>query len=355
MMCDSNKEDFSDNWGKLNEQCEFSNVVPRDVVVSIVMITYNHASYIAQAIESVLMQKATFPIELCIGEDDSTDGTREICIKYAKKFPDRIRLFLRDGKDKIYNGGRPTGKKNGILTRMACRGEYIAICEGDDFWIDSAKLQKQFNFMESNPEVGISCTAAIMRSDCGAADKVFPVYYPGGIPHYSFFFMDTFMATATLFFRRSVGTHGFSMSPRVFMGDWALLVSLTEGGRVCAMLPDITAVYRKHDAGFWSGSSVTSRQRHAIYVSAAEEYLRFAPKDSKPWIKRTLHYLSCRETLRDSSVRPLWQPWSTFSLLGGRAGIVFYYEYIRERICLRLSFPKSRKSSPLFSFICKWL
>jgi glycosyltransferase involved in cell wall biosynthesis len=111
------------------------------------MITYNHAPYIAQAIEGVLKQKVNFPIELVIGEDCSTDGTREIVFEYQKKYPDIIRVITSDK-----NVG---GKKNSYRTMKACRGKYIAFCEGDDYWHHPSKLQKQVDYMESHPECGL--------------------------------------------------------------------------------------------------------------------------------------------------------------------------------------------------------
>lgn len=81
-------------------------------LVSVKMITYNHEPYIAQAIEGALMQKTDFPYEILIGEDNSSDGTREICKRYADEYPDKIRLFLNDRKNVIYINGRPTVRWN---------------------------------------------------------------------------------------------------------------------------------------------------------------------------------------------------------------------------------------------------
>lgn len=101
--------------------------------VSVVIITYNHADFIADAIEGALMQETDFPYEIIIGEDESEDGTREICIDYAERYPERIRLFLRSREDVIYINGRPTGRFNSVESLKAARGEYIAACEGDDY------------------------------------------------------------------------------------------------------------------------------------------------------------------------------------------------------------------------------
>jgi len=116
-------------------------------LVSVKMITYNHAPYIAQAIEGVLMQKTNFPVELVIGEDCSTDGTREIVFEYQKKYPEIIRVIASDK-----NIGM---RKNGYRSTKVCRGKYIAFCEGDDYWHDPSKLQKQAVYLESYPECGL--------------------------------------------------------------------------------------------------------------------------------------------------------------------------------------------------------
>ncbi|OGW37730.1 MAG: hypothetical protein A2Y97_13440 [Nitrospirae bacterium RBG_13_39_12] len=116
-------------------------------LVSVKMITYNHAPYIARAIEGVLQQKTNFPFELIIGEDCSTDGTREIVFGYQEKYPDIIRVVTSDK-----NVGM---KKNGYRTVKACRGKYVAFCEGDDFWHHPLKVQKQADYMESHPECGM--------------------------------------------------------------------------------------------------------------------------------------------------------------------------------------------------------
>ena len=118
-----------------------------DPLVSVMMITYNHAPYIAQAIEGVLRQKVDFPIELVIGEDCSTDGTREIVLEYEKKSPQFIRVIMSDK-----NVGM---KKNALRTGRSCRGKYIAFCEGDDYWHHLDKLQKQVDYLENHPECGL--------------------------------------------------------------------------------------------------------------------------------------------------------------------------------------------------------
>ena len=125
-------------------------------VVSVQMCTYNHEPYIRQAIEGVMMQKTDFEFELVIGEDCSQDKTREICFEYQKKHPDKIRvLWWRENVSKL--GG------NSRRVQAHCRGEFIAFCEGDDYWIDPLKLQKQVDVMRKYPNVGFCFCGAKMR------------------------------------------------------------------------------------------------------------------------------------------------------------------------------------------------
>ena len=120
--------------------------MPADVKVSVAMITYNHERFIAQAIESVLMQQTDFAVELVIGEDCSTDGTREIVRAYGERYPERVHPLLHE-----HNLGLK-GHNNFVATLKACRGQYIALLEGDDYWTDPHKLQKQVDFLDGHPE-----------------------------------------------------------------------------------------------------------------------------------------------------------------------------------------------------------
>ncbi len=129
------------------------------VLVSVNCITYNHEKYIANAIEGFLMQKTNFEYEVLIGEDCSTDNTRKIVESYIEKYPNIMRLITSEK-----NVG---GRQNGRRLHENSRGKYIAICEGDDFWTDPNKLQKQVDYLESHPECTLCFHAANIVNETG--------------------------------------------------------------------------------------------------------------------------------------------------------------------------------------------
>ena len=126
--------------------------LPIDPVVSVQMVTYNHEPYIAQSIEGVLNQDTSFPIELIIGEDCSTDRTRDIVMTYQRKHPGVIRVVTSKK-----NVGM---RKNSRRVELKCRGKYIAYLDGDDYWHDPGKLQMQVDYLQNHPECGMVCTNA---------------------------------------------------------------------------------------------------------------------------------------------------------------------------------------------------
>src|SRR4051812_6882395 len=129
--------------------------------VSVSLITYNHAPFIAQCIESVLAQRTTFPFELLIGEDDSSDGTREIVRRYAEAHPEQIRAFFHQ-PDRRNPPRRPVpGMPNSVNNLRSARGEYIVMLDGDDYLSDVEKLQRQADFLDANPQCS-SCFHAVM-------------------------------------------------------------------------------------------------------------------------------------------------------------------------------------------------
>ena len=137
-----------------------------DYKLSVIFITYNHRDYVERALRSVLAQETDFPFEVVVGDDCSTDGTQDILKDIAKDHPN-VRLFLRSEN----TGARPT--LNVYETTERCTGEYLAYLEGDDYWTDTHKLQKQVDLLEEHREY-IACTHSIKMVDAGSSDITDP-------------------------------------------------------------------------------------------------------------------------------------------------------------------------------------
>lgn len=139
------RKEYIDKINSLVEVIEDTEKLAKQPLVSITCSTFNHEKFIAQAIEGFLMQQTNFDFEIIIGDDCSTDNNRQIILDYYEQNKDKIRL--RFAKTNL----RTLGLKNSQGNYAAARGKYIALCEGDDYWTDPYKLQKQVDFLEANP------------------------------------------------------------------------------------------------------------------------------------------------------------------------------------------------------------
>ena len=248
---------------------EHTNAVPDDVLVSVVMTTYNHAKFIAQAIESVLMQKTDFSVELCIGEDESSDETRAICVAYAEKYPDKIRLFLRSRKDVIYINGVASGRNNAFKTMRACRGRYLAILEGDDKWTDPYKLQKQVEYFEAHAQCGVVChyTTVIDQDDVVLET---PEQLSARELYWYHFFVGRGARKGsrhlTTMFRRELLERFISneWGNNVYAGDRFLKGCALQADYYGYVIPEIMGAYRVHRGGIYSLQPKITKLKHRI-------------------------------------------------------------------------------------------
>lgn len=225
-----------------------------NIVVSVSMITYNQEKFIAEAIEGVVMQKTDFPFELVIGEDCSTDNTRAICIEYQKKYPDIIRLRLPET-----NQGMMLNWINNINSG---RGKYIALCDGDDFWTDSYKLQKQVDFMEANPDFAM-CSHKVHTLMCGHLDENIEMERDV-LTTTDIIKKDWGLLTASIIFRKEAHkTPDWYYT--VKNGDYALQLIVSLSGKI-KFLPDYMAVYRQHLGGVSSTLKPLNQTAWMVYL-----------------------------------------------------------------------------------------
>lgn len=238
-----NFQDFKEKYEKIPVD-HYPNAVNKNPLVSVCIQTYNHADYVEECLEGILMQETTFPIEILLGEDDSNDGTRDICVEYAKKYPEKIRLFLHHRENNIKVGGRPSGRFNFLYNLFSARGKYIALCEGDDYWIDPLKLQKQVSFLEKNEDVVMCFTNAEIdyyipgeKNRLYLSSKESKYLKPPDV-------ISSAVPTMTRVFRNLKIKYDF----KTISGDYMQQLELSKFGSFY-LLNEATAVYRKHDQG----------------------------------------------------------------------------------------------------------
>ncbi|MDE5423401.1 glycosyltransferase [Ancylomarina sp. DW003] len=254
-------------------------------LVSIHCITYNHENYIAQALEGFLLQKTNFPIEIVICDDASTDKTANIIREYADKYPNLIVPLLQS--ENQYSQGVKPGFD---IVMPRCQGKYIAHCEGDDYWIDPYKLQKQVNFMEGNPEYSfIFHDCEILNQNSGSRQlRVGKRVIDETVDLVSAIKQNN-MPTASILHRNVLdrnSTPGWSF--RTKKGDYCLVILLAEKG-LGKYLPDVMSVYRVHEGGVWSGNDHEYRNKEDInFFYLLYEY--FSDTNVRATIKKRLNY-----------------------------------------------------------------
>lgn len=218
-------------------------------MLSICCITYNQAPFIRQTLDGFLSQKTDFDVEIVIGDDYSTDGTREILQEYQSRYPKLFRLLLPE---------KNTGMQaNFMATMSACRQKYVALCEGDDYWTDPLKLQKQVTFLEKNQDFSICFHRAHILYESGITTK-----YPEinkTTPEETALddiVKGNYIHTPTVVFRNEIKGQLPDWFKQAYPCDWPLHTINATFGKI-AFLPGEMAVYRVHKGGVHSTQSST--------------------------------------------------------------------------------------------------
>ncbi|WP_298494592.1 glycosyltransferase [uncultured Algibacter sp.] len=238
------------------------------ITVSIFMLTYNQEHYIAQAIDSVLMQKTNFNYQLVIGEDCSTDKTRSVCEFFEKQYPNKVKLLPKLNKNiGLIN--------NYIRTLKACNGKYIAICDGDDYWIDELKLQKQVDFLDKNSDYSIVGTNYKKLFSNGKFEIVKKDRLKS---NYSFedLILKNSITSVTVMFKNIQKDYQLpNWIDKYPYGDWpTYLWTINKNGKI-HFLEDVTAVYRID-----IGISAKIRNKHSDITSVNLKIVESIAADS---------------------------------------------------------------------------
>jgi glycosyltransferase involved in cell wall biosynthesis len=211
--------------------------------VSVALITYNQERFIAQALEGVLMQQTRATFEVVVGEDCSTDGTARVIAAFQERYPGRLEVL-------------PTPRNLGMIANLvrtlrACRGEYVALLEGDDYWTDPAKLQRQVEFLDGHP----GCTVCFHDAEVRFEDAARPPkrYCPPGLKEISTLedlLRVNFIPTCSAMFRNGLVREFPDWFHTLDFGDWPLHLLNARHGDI-GYVAEPMAVYRMHSGGAW--------------------------------------------------------------------------------------------------------
>ena len=252
-------------------------MIEKKYVVSIWCTTFNHKPYIRQCLEGFVMQRTSFPFIAIVHDDASTDGTKDIIMEYAQKYPEIIHPIIQ--KENQFSKGFEEPIR--IKLDFCKKTKYVACCEGDDYWTDPLKLQKQFDFMESHLDYSACFHQAYIHYENSDKEDELCGEFENrdytGIEIYT----QNPPATASFFFRSSVYdsiVYKKFLKEKMIFADIPLFLSCAHEGKVRGM-SDIMSVYRKHTTGltntFNSGSKRMLRfanDRLKIYKIFGEEY-----------------------------------------------------------------------------------
>ncbi len=214
--------------------------------LSIVCVTYNHENFIRVALDSFLKQKTNFKFEVLVGDDCSTDGTSKIVAEYAKKYPDIIKYIHRD---------QNIGSLNNFIDLCGrVNSDYVALCEGDDYWTDENKLQKQVDFLDKNPDYSVCFHPVnIVWQDKSRPNSIFPK------PKHRFgkttlsiddLLQRNFIPTCSVMYRWGLKNCEDLFPKNIFPGDWYMHLLHAQVGKI-GFISGVMSVYRKHTGGIW--------------------------------------------------------------------------------------------------------
>mgnify|MGYP001771396543 CR=1 FL=1 len=242
--------------------------IAEKVFVSVQCLVYNHASYLRQCLDGFVMQKTSFKYEVIVHDDASTDGSTDIIRDYAQKFPNIFKVIIQH--QNVYSKGISPTKK---YVLPLCTGKYIAMCEGDDYWTDPYKLQKQVDYMEAHPECAI-CFHPVMVHDQRTGDE-----YPDTltkVPQITTINdlarLSNYIHMPSVMYRHNQEViWKMEQLGKTGVGDYLMSMLYAENGNICK-LPDYMAVYRQ-GVGVWTGPNSDGEKNMFTWIVAISKLL----------------------------------------------------------------------------------
>lgn len=237
-------------------------------LVSVRLATYQQEAWIAQCLEGILMQRTDFPFEVIVGEDGGPDQTRNIAQSYADRFPDRVRLLPAEP-----NLGP---MRNSHRIQQACRGKYHAMVEGDDYWTDPLKLQRQVDFLEAHPEAPLCFHNALVLNERLAAVRLYFEKPFKELPGFEDLYQQS-LPTASLMARAAVLETLPEWRMKIWCGDLLFRLWCLHHGPF-GYLDRIMSVYRRHAGGL---DTTQKRKGYAAYFDSVLFTLGEYDKDTR--------------------------------------------------------------------------
>lgn len=301
-------------------------VCPRPLV-SVHVLTYNHEPWIAQAIESVVCQTCDFPFEVIIGEDGSSDGTRAVCLAYQRKYPGIIRVLFSEQNVGV--------RKNSFRVLQRARGEYLALLEGDDYWVDTHKLQKQVQVMRECPDAYLSVANTRVLNTTGNFGT------PDGFIYHAYTqdhllglstFQRHYLHTSTYFLSRK-GLEALLKITEAFTWYDSIVAFCFSSLGPVPYVNEVVSVYRVTDQGIFTGASDEKRLKQEVYVDLVLSTLTGNPYFGQRFSWHAAQLMKCRS-------------WSFFKRV--RKGFFLLTHWIGP-LTLRMAFDLFR------GLFCPWL
>ncbi len=229
--------------------------------VSVLMLVYNHDAFIRQALDSILIQEVNFDYEIVVGDDCSTDNSLSILKEYAVKYPNKLKIISHTSNVGIY--------QNLLAVFQSCKGQYIAMLEGDDFWTSSTKLQQQIDFLDKNPDFSICFhRVSVFNNQNSKLIYNFPKKNYKLISTVDDLLKHNFIQTCSVVYRNGLIKTIPEWFSSLKLADWPLHILHAEHGKI-GYINQIMGAYRVHGKGVWSGNNLTYRNTEVIKMLEA--------------------------------------------------------------------------------------
>ncbi len=262
-----------------------NNRADKKPLVTVKVVTYNHHAFIKECLDAILQQKTSFDFEILIAEDASNDGTREICIAYAEKYPNKIRLLLNSRENNIQVNGKPSGLFNNVYANFSSKGKYLCTIEGDDYWTDELSLQKRVDFLEKNEDYVACFHHTVVRKDTNIISSIFNFTKDKTIEPQDF--LKIIFPTISLIYRNGLFDYWDEKMKTVVCGDLISRGKLSLHGKAFFFNDLKPAVYRHHKGGVFS---MIALKRQTELAVEGLEYLYNYNNESKE-LKQGISFL----------------------------------------------------------------